>query len=1029
MTAANYKKWDSITGWIIFAIALITYTLTLEPTVSAWDCGEYISTSVKLEVGHPPGAPLFQMLGAFFAMFTSELTEIAKMVNLMSAIASAFTILFMFWTITNLAKKLIKSEEEYSMANTIAVLGSGIVGALAYTFSDSFWFSAVEGEVYAMSSFLMALLFWLGLKWENEMKTPRGNRWFIVICFVVGLSFGVHILSLLVIPAVVMLYFFKMYNNITIKTTAIATIIATLILAFVFKFLFPFTLQFFSSVELFFVNSLGMPFNTGSIIAGLLLVGLFYYGLKRTRKKQQLLANTLILGVLFIMIGFSSWIMLPIRANANTTINENNPSSARELLAYYNREQYGDANVFYDTYYSITYGRRELDKSQPYKDDKPKYEKDEAQGKYVIVNDYKNKIPNYSSTHKGFIPRMVDPDREQNYKSIAGIPANSKRRPTFSENLKFMFSFQFGCMYGRYFMWNFVGRQNDNQGQLDIFNGNWLSGVKFIDEARLGSQSNLPDDVKNNKGRNTYYFLPLILGLIGLFYQIKFDKKNTYSLFLFFAFTGFAVIFYTNPKSFEVRERDYAIVGSFYIFAIWIGLGVFALFEYLKKYGNRKTAAIGVTVLSFLAVPALMASENWDDHDRSNRYTTHLNALTYLESCDPNAIMFTIGDNDTFPLWYMQEVEGVRRDIKLINTSLFATDWYIDQMKRATYEAPPIPSQLTHDKYKVGSLDVAYHLPHPQFKDSVISIDNFMKWIESDNKVTYYTTEDGEKLKTYPTNKIRIPVNKENVLKSGIVKAEDADKIVDYIDITINDTAIPKNRILMLDILANNDWKQPIYFTGGANDDAEYIWLKDYLQLDGVAYKLVPIFTSNENKTMLDMGRIDSEKLYDFIQNVDWRNSNDGKIYLDEQTKRSSISIRNNMMRLAETFINEKDYKKAKEILDLSLDKMPLNQYEYYTMVIDYPRLYYKLGEKEKAREITAQLIEVYQQKLRWYSTFDTSFYNTIGDEIESSLQIYKRWILDPVTRNDPDTTYTKKLEADFMNTVKLFEHLIAEEE
>lgn len=1027
MTAFNYKRWDTITGWIVFTIALITYTLTLEPTVSAWDCGEYIATSVKLEVGHPPGAPLFQMLGAFFAMFTSELTEIASMVNFMSALASAFTILFMFWTITNLVKKLVKNKENFTTSKAIAILGSGIVGSLAYTFSDSFWFSAVEGEVYAMSSFLMALLFWLGLKWENEMKTPYGNKWFIVICFVVGLSFGVHILSLLVIPAVVMLYFFKMYHTINAKTTIIATIVATLILAFVFKLLFPYTLQFFSSTELFFVNTLGMPFDTGSIIAGIILIALFYIGLKRTRKKQQLFANTLILGILFIMIGFSSWLMLPIRANANTTINENNPSSARELLAYYDREQYGDANVFYDTYYSIKYDRGDLNKSKPYKDDKPKYEKDEAKGKYVIVNDYKNKLPNYSSKHKGFIPRMVDPDREANYKSIVGIAPNSKRRPTFAENLHFMFSFQFGYMYGRYFMWNFVGKQNDIQGELDIFNGNWISGIKFIDEARLGSQDQLPDDVKNNKGRNTYYFLPLILGLIGLLYQIKFDKKNFYSLFLFFAFTGFAVIFYTNPKSFEVRERDYAIVGSFYIFAVWIGIGVFALYEYLKKYGNKKMIAIAVTVISLLAVPTLMASENWDDHDRSNRYTTHLNAQGYLDSCDPYAIMFTIGDNDTFPLWYLQEVEGIRRDIKLVNTSLFATDWYIDQMKRATYEAPPIPSQLTHDKYKVGSLDVAYHFPHPQFKDSIISIENFMKWIESDNKATYYTTEDGDKLKTYPTNKIRIPVNKENALKSGIVAQKDADKMVDYIDITIDD-AIGKNRILMLDILANFDWKQPIYFTGGSNDDGEYIWLKDFLQLDGMAFKLVPIYTPNAGKTMFDMGRIDSDKMYANFQKIDWRNINDGKIYLDEQTRRNSISLRNNMQRLAETFINEKKIDKAIEILDLSLDKMPIKQFEHYSIALGYPELYYRVGNIEKAREITEELIAIFKQKLVWYSTFDITYNNIIVDQIENVLLMYKRGLLDQVERYDSDVEYNNKLQGEFMDTMKLFDHLIPEE-
>ncbi|NVK53852.1 MAG: DUF2723 domain-containing protein [Flavobacteriaceae bacterium] len=1036
MTQTSYNKWNTITGWIVFAIALITYTLTLEPTVSAWDCGEYISTSVKLSVGHPPGAPLFQMLGAFFAMFTGELSNIAMMVNFMSALASAFTILFMFWTITNLAKKMASKEDGMSLATVIAILGAGVVGGLAYTFSDSFWFSAVEGEVYAMSSFLMALLFWLGLKWESELHLARGNKWLLLISFTVGLSFGVHILSLLVIPAIVMLYFFKTYHTINFKTTAIASVIAVLILAFVFKFLFPYTLQFFSSTELFFVNTIGLPFNSGSIIAAVLLIATFYFGIRYTRKHNKVHLNTLILSVLFIMIGFSSWLMLPIRANANTTINENNPSSARELLAYYNREQYGDANVFYDTYYSIKYNTDELDKNQPYVDGKPKYEKDTKLGKYVIVNKYEKTVPNYSSRHKGFIPRMVDPEREKNYKAIIGMHPNAKRRPTFGENLQFMFSYQFGYMYGRYFMWNFAGRQNDTQGQLDIFNGNWMSGIPLIDNARLGPQTNLPDDVKNNKGRNHYYLLPLILGIIGLLYQVKFDPKNFYTLLLFFVFTGFAIIFYTNPKPFEPRERDYAVVGSFYIFAIWIGFGVFALYQYLKHLANKKTIAIAVTVVSLLAVPTLMASENWDDHDRSNRYTTRLNAQAYLESCDRNAIMFTIGDNDTFPLWYMQEVEGIRRDIKLVNTSLFATDWYIDQMKRATYTAPPIPSQLTHNKYKTGSLDVAYHVPHPQFKDSIISIKDFMRWIESENPVTYYDTGD-EKLKTYPTNKIRIPVNKVNALKSGIVAAKDADKMVDYIDITIDARALTKNRILMLDILANFDWKQALYFTGGANDDAEYIWLKDYLQLDGMSYKLVPIKTPMvrydaagkviERLTMFDMGRIDAEKMYANIQKLEWRNINSGNIYIDEQTRKNAISLRNNMLRLAEAFIDKKDNKKAEEILDVSLEKMPIKDFGHYSIALGYPEMYYRAGNQEKARKVAETIIDILQQKLTWYSTFDLSYADIIIEEVQNILQMYKIGILNYVEAYDKDPTYIKKLQNGFMDSLKLFEHLTAD--
>ena len=1039
MTSENFKKWNIILGWVTFAIALITYTLTLEPTVSAWDCGEYISTSVKLEVGHPPGAPLFQMLGAFFTMFTSDLTEIAKMVNFMSALASAFTILFMFWTITNLAKKLALKTGDFNEGKYIAILGSSLVGSLAYTFSDSFWFSAVEGEVYAMSSFLMALLFWLGLKWESVLHEPRGNKWLIIISFVVGLSFGVHILSLLVIPAIVMLYFFKTYKNINLKSTAVATVISVFVLILVFKFIFPFTLKFFSASELFFINSVGLPYNSGSIIAAIILIVLFYFGLNYTRKNNKVTANTLILSLLFIMIGFSSWMMLPIRANANTTINENNPSSARELLAYYEREQYGDANVFYDTYYSNKYND-DLDANNPTRDDKPKYEKKD--GKYVIVNVYEGILRNYSDKHKGFIPRMVNPASEKMYKAIAGIPANSKRRPTFAENIKFMASFQFGYMYGRYFMWNFVGRQNDTQGRLDIFNGNWLSGIDFIDEARLGSQDKLPSQVLENKGRNKYYFLPLILGIIGLLYQIKWDKENFFTLFLFFAFTGLAIIFYTNPKPFEPRERDYAVVGSFYIFAIWIGFGVLAIYEKLKNFGPQKVIAIAITFISFIAVPTLMAVENWDDHDRSNRYTTHLNAQAYLESCDPNAIMFTIGDNDTFPLWYMQEVEGIRTDVKLVNTSLFQTDWYIDQMKRATYDAAPIPSKLTHDEYKYGSLDVAYSYYseelYPQLHDSVLDLDTYLKWIRSDSKKTFYDLDDdGNPEKMLPTNRIRIPVNKENVLKYGIVAQKDADKIVPYIDITV-DRALAKNTLLMLDILNNFDWKRPIYFTGGSNTDSEYIWLKDYLQLDGVAFKFVPIKTPTKTfdqngklvreLNLFDIGRIDTEKMYNNIQKWDWRNINDGKIYLDEQTKRNAISMRNSLMRLSNAFAKEGDTLKAIEVLDLSLEKLPIKDFDHYSLSMEYPEMYYKLGEKEKARAAARTLITLFRDKLVWFSTFSMEEFDMVFDEFDMTFRYLYRGVIDQVVEHDTDEKLINEIQDDFNKTLSLFGHIIPEE-
>lgn len=1026
MLSFNYKKYNTILGWITFFIALATYTLTLEPTVSYWDCGEYIATSVKLQVGHPPGAPLYQMLGAFFAMFTGDVSQIAKMVNFMSAMASAFTILFLFWTITTLAKKVVLQQAtELTKGNSIAILGSGMVGALAYTFSDSFWFSAVEAEVYAMSSFLMALLFWLALHWEAEMDKPRGNKWLLLISFIVGLSFGVHILSLLVIPPIVFIYIYKKYPNLNTKQFILANIISVLMLAFVFKFLFPFTLKFFSASELFFINTIGMPFNSGSIIAGIILVILFYFGLKFSRKKNMFTANLLLLSVIFIMIGFSSWLMLPIRANANTTINENNPSSARELLAYYNREQYGDANVFYGSYFSET---GERDKSDPFEDAKPKYEKDVKAGKYIIVNNYKDALPNFTDKHKGIIPRMVDPSPGvvENYKAIAGIPQKSKRRPTFGENISFMITYQFGYMYGRYFMWNFVGKQNDIQGNLDN-NGNWLSGLKFIDELRLGSQDNLPGDEKNNKGRNTYFFLPLLLGIIGLVFHLKRDINNFYILLLFFAFTGLAIIFYTNPKPFEPRERDYAVVGSFYVFAIWIGFGVLALYEQLKAKFKPEPLAIAVSAVCLLAVPTLMAAENWDDHDRSGKYATYNNAKAYLDSCQENAIMFTIGDNDTFPLWYMQEVENYRTDIKLINTSLFAKDWYIDQQKRKTYEADPIPSQLTHEQYREGSLDVAYHYPYafPQFKDSIMDIAFFMKWIGSDDaRTTIDFEENNHPEKIYPTNKIRIPVDKEAVLKNGIVALKDSALIVPYIDIEISGSALVKNRILMLDILANNNWKQAIYFTGGAQAAEEYIWLKDYLQLDGLAYKFVPIKTPIDKKNFMDMGRIDTDVMYENVKKWSWKNS-DADIYIDPETRKNSISFRNSLGRLADELIKEGKFDKAEEMLDLSVEKMPIEKYGYYRLVIGHIESYYSINKPEKARKIVAFLIGTFQENIDYYSGVSPKQLSDNFSDLEGTLDLY-RYIVATVQEYDTEE-YTEALKKEFMESVTLLEEVLGE--
>ena len=654
-----------------------------------------------------------------------------------------------------------------------------------------------------------------------------------------------------------------------------------------------------------------------------------------------------------------------------------------------------------------------------------KYEKDKKMGKYIVVNKdtYKNYFPNYSNKHKGFIPRMVatSPSNIKHYKALAGIPENSTRRPPFMENMKFMFSYQFGYMYGRYFMWNFVGRQNDEQGHLDIHNGNWLSGIPFIDSIFLGPQTDLPSEITNNKARNTYFFLPLLLGLIGLFFHLKRDPNYFYILLLFFAFTGLAIIFYTNPKPFEPRERDYAVVGSFYVFAIWIGLGVIAIFNALKDKINPKVAALGVSLISLLAVPTIMGFQNWDDHDRSNKYTAHLNAQAYLDSCDENAILFTIGDNDTFPLWYLQEIEGYRTDIKAVNTSLFATDWYIDQMKRKTYKANPIPSQLTHEDYKYGSLDVAYNMGEmEQFKDSVMDIKLFMQWIQSKKEFTYYRFDEDHREKIYPTNRLRLQVDKEAVLRNGIVAPEDADLILPYIDFEIDPNGLTKQRILMLDILANFNWEQPIYFTGGSYDEAEFIWLMDYLQMDGLSYKLVPIKTPY--KGPFDMGRINPDVMYNHVKKWNWGSITDD-IYLDVETRKNSVNFRNGLLRLSDAFAEKGDTIKAVEMLDLSLEKMPAGKFSSQGMLMDYVRAYYKLNENKKARDLAESIIKMNEDMLVYFSRFDDSFFPSFYNELENNLLMYGELVRS--ISDYEDKVYSDSIQKRYIDHLDLFQHLI----
>ncbi|WP_412987873.1 DUF2723 domain-containing protein [Pontimicrobium sp. IMCC45349] len=1071
MTDFNFKKWNTILGWLAFLVALTTYSLTVEPTVSFWDAGEYILTSSKLQVGHPPGAPLFQMLGAFFSIFATDPSQVGMMLNMMSAVSSAFTILFMFWSITLLIKKISSASDSLNANQEKAILGAAFVGSLAFTFTDSFWFNAVETEVYAMATLIMSVMFYLGLRWEQDMDKPRGNKWLILISFITGLSFGVHFMGLLTIPAIGLIYYFKHYKEVTLKNFIIANITVVAILLFIFKLLAPNILRYFSSLEIFFVNSIGLPFNSGSIIAGVLLVAAISFGLKYTRKKQYIHLNTAILCITFVVVGFSSWMMLPIRANANVVINENNPSSARELLAYYNLEQYPKTHLFYGPQFTDQYSG--LDENKPYVDDKPKYEKDNEKGEYVIVNDYKNATQNYNSKHASVLPRMWSGEHAENYmlysgyldfniksdyrmqNELRGIVADFRKRvseglidyedyhsflktygqyldiekPTLGQNIAYLLEYQLGYMYWRYFMWNFTGRQDDIQGKYDM-HGNWISGIKFIDEMHLGfSQDELPSDVLNNKARNTYYFLPLILGLIGLFFLFNKDKKMFWTMLVFFLFTGIAIQVYTNVRPFEPRERDYSVVGSFYVFAIWIGFGVYALFDLLQKNVKSKLLAPAISIVCLVLVPGVLAANNWDDHDRSGRKTAHAMAVKYLESCQPNAILFTIGDNDSFPLWYAQEIEGVRTDVRVVNTSLFNTDWYIDQMKRKAYESDPIPSQLTHDKYKYGTRD--YIIKEIMTEDT-LDIKQFLNFITSDDPRTKYkhalqqqgydvSYQRSQDLNAnyLPTENIRVPVDKASVLEHNIVKQKDADKIVPYIDLKIKGNALYKNRLLMLDIIANNNWERPIYFTGGAFGDEDYIWMKDYLQLDGLCYKLVPIKTPVDRANPFDMGRVDSDVMYDMVKSWKWGNSGSPDIYHDVESRKNGITYRGNLARLIETLINEEKPDKAEEIADLAMEKMPVDIFEYYTLLEPYIGAYYEVEAKEKGRKLYKDVTKKYHEALTYYSSLSEKNQTNLIENIYTDIERY-RALVDVIMIYE-DQEFVEAEMTKFNNFLRLF--------
>ena len=991
----DYQKINNLLGWLSFTIALGVYILTLEPTTSFWDCGEYIATAYKLQVGHPPGAPTYLLLGNFFSNFAfGDVTKVAYMINLLSATCSAFTILFLFWTITAFGKKILGKVE--SDGQLFSVMGAGLVGALAYTFSDSFWFSAVEGEVYGVSSFFTAIVFWAALKWDEEYdKDGDGaNRWMLLIAYLVGLSIGVHMLNLLAIPAIVYMYYFKK-NEPTKKGFLVTGVVSILILGFIFFGLIPQIVKWLGIVERTFVNSFGLPFNSGTVFFIAALVGLIYFGLKKAKENGKNLIHTAILGITFILIGYSSFTILIIRSNSNTPIDENNPEEAVSLLAYLNREQYGSTPLIYGQYYTAG-----VDKRNPYSDGTPVYVKDEKSGKYIVSDDRKNSIPNFEKSQSGIFTRMWSRDDRhvKAYKSWGNIKGRKNKRPSFADNLAYFFNYQINHMYIRYFMWNFAGKQNDIQSHGSITEGQWLSGITFFDEWRLGPQTNLPTSEKNNPGRNHFYMLPFLLGLIGLVYHYNKNNKDAWVVSLLFIFTGLAIVVYLNQYPYQPRERDYAYVGSFYAFAIWIGLGVMAIIEKLRNYAPENITAIATTAICLLAVPGIMASEGWDDHNRSKRYTARDFAKAYLDSCEPDAILFTMGDNDTFPLWYVQEVEGYRTDVRIVNLSLLNTDWYIDQMKRDAYNGKGVPFTMPHNLYRQGTRDQAIY-KDVGASDQRWEISKMNRWIQSDlaqTKVNY----GGKDYVFFPTKKFSIPVDKEKVLSNGTVKQENADLILPSLDWNLNVNQMEKKHMLILDMIDNNKWERPIYFSITIGNSAHsYAYLWDYFQLDGLAYRLVPIKTKSQAGKI---GRIESNILYtNLMERFEYGNMNGAEVYLDETNLRLVMNIRNNFSRLADKLILEGDSAAAIKVLDKCLELMPNEKVEYNFFILPMIENYYECKEKEKARDIIATIKETLEEKLSYYNQFDQK--RDINNETQRSLSMYNSIVKIAYAHDDVD--------------------------
>ena len=951
-----YTKLNNLIGWLCFAIALTVYALTMQRTVSFWDCGEFIASAVGVQVGHQPGAPLFIMLAKVFSLIASKPEQIAFWVNLSSATASAATIMFLFWTITALALKLVKlKDKELDKSQIVSILSAGFIGALAFTFSDTFWFSAVEAEVYALSALCTAIVFWAILKWDAQADDPSANRWLVFIAYIMGLSIGIHLLNLLAIPTIVLVYYFRKTSKPSTKGIIKSILIGGAILGFIQYGVVQYLVLFAAKFDLLFVNSFGLGFGSGALFFTLQIISSLVWGIYYSIKSQKVNLNLALVCVVFILLGYSSYAMIVIRANAKTAINVSNPDNANSLLGYLGREQYGDRPLLYGQYFDSEYTKA-TETGNLYRKGKDKYEV--AGAKFDREFDRNTILPRIYSDetkHQAF------------YRQWLNIPEGEK--PSFAKNLQFLTSYQLGFMYFRYFLWNFAGKQDDVQGFGDKRNGNWLTGIKSVDNLFLGNQDQLPISITNNAGYNRFYALPFILGLIGIIYQYRKSQKDALVILLLFFSTGMAIIIYLNQSPMQVRERDYAYVGSFYAFAICIGLGVLGVRELIQKYTRPLLSTALATIICFAAVPYIMGSQGWDDHDRSTNDTPQQMAINYMQSCAPNAILFTQADNDTYPLWYAQQVLGVRKDIRLVNTELLYKASYIDQLKKQLFDSAPLPITMNGDTYVDGKRDV---LPFVDYgiADSVELTDLFGVLI-SDNAADKVQMQSGSMENFLPTKKFKMKVDANQVVKSGTLPAQDKNNISSAMEWIYPKNFLAKNDLAMLDIIAHNNWKRPIYFCATMGSDS-FFGLEKYFHLEGLAYRLLPLKREKtDQRDAMDVTH--SNVMYTNVMNKFQLSSFKKAKYLDTESQRVANLTWNIFNSLASNLAAENKVDKAKLVMVKALNALPLRNYSVADTAVKYRTAgnLYALNETDKANDLVKSATNFLSSELNYYSSLN----------------------------------------------------------